>query len=285
MKLTEILKMRGINDFSRIKLVRHKDNKIHDLKELYEAGKIIDYQSVQSKNVFDGCDFIISFLGIERSKSKFIGMYEITERKKVADITPPANFPYKDFYNNKNDNYYVMKELKILDDLKERIIIDWGKAAINWAQWLKNNDKEIIEILPKGYFDSFPGFLDFTLTFNDLKRIVDNPDSNREWHRMLGSVAGVYLILDTVDGLQYIGSASGKDGIIGRWTDYAKSLHGGNKLLEELLNNHPDRYKSFQFTILQTLPLTLTRKEVNNYEKKYKEKLGSRAFGLNHLSG
>lgn len=174
-----------------------------------------------------------------------------------------------------------MKELDILNDLKERLIIDWGKGAINWQQWLKVNDKEIVEILPKGYFDKFPGFLNFTLNFYELKKIIERPDSNREWHRMLGSVAGIYLILDTINGLQYIGSASGEKGILGRWEQYAKNSHGNNKLLIDLLNKHPERYKSFKFSILQTLPRTLTAKEVVAQEKKYKEKLGTRAFGLN----
>lgn len=98
---------------------------------------------------------------------------------------------------------------------------------------------------------------------------------------MLGSVAGVYLILDTIDGLQYIGSASGEKGILGRWEQYAKSFHGHNKLLIYLLNKHPERYKSFKFSILQTLPRALTSKEVITHEKRYKGKLGTRAFGLN----
>jgi len=37
---------------------------------------------------------------------------------------------------------------------------------------------------------------------------------------MLASVAGVYLILDTETGYQYIGAATGKDGIWGRWSKY-----------------------------------------------------------------
>ena len=280
MNLSEIFKMRDF-DISKTKLVRHKDNKTHDLKIIYEAGKVMDYQSVQSKDVFLNCDYIVSFLGIESSKAKLIGIYKITGRTKVQFINAPKDFPYPDFYNTPEDYYYEMEELNLLDDLKERLIIDWGKAAIKWDQWLKDNDKEIIEILPKGYFEKFPGFLDFTLTFNELKKIITNPDSNREWHRMLGSVAGVYLILDEFEGLQYIGSATGERGIIGRWEQYAKTFHGDNELLKKLLSKNPERYKSFRFCILQTLPRTLARKEVVAHEMKYKEKLGTRAFGLN----
>lgn len=98
MYLSEILKMRGF-DCSKTKLVRHKDNKVHDLKKIYEAGKIMDYQSVQRKDVFRDCDYIISFLDIESYKAKLIGVYEIVERARVKDIKIPNDFPYSDFYN------------------------------------------------------------------------------------------------------------------------------------------------------------------------------------------
>ncbi|MBS4022536.1 MAG: GIY-YIG nuclease family protein [Dethiobacter sp.] len=280
MNLTEILKIRGFDSCSTTKLLRHKDNKTHDLKMLYESGMIQTYQSVQSKDIFRDCDYVMSFLGTEASKAKFIGLYRITGITKVANFQVPRDFPYPDFFKPE-DFYYEMEELDNLDDLKDRMIIDWGNSAIQWQQWLKSNDKEVVEILPKGYFEKFPGFLDFTLSFNELKKVIDNPDANREWHRMLGSVAGVYLILDTEEGLQYIGSASGERGILGRWEQYAKSQHGHNKLLVDLLAEHPERHKSFKFTILQTLPRTLTKKEVIAHEVKYKNKLGTRAFGLN----
>ena len=112
------------------------------------------------------------------------------------------------------------------------MIIDW-KVAINWCQDL--SAKEVVEILPKGYVNDFPGFDDVILEYIELKKIVDNKDAHREWHRMLSSVAGIYLILDTSTGLQYVGSASGKEGILGRWKQYAKDGHGSNKLLLEVL--------------------------------------------------
>ena len=67
------------------------------------------------------------------------------------------------------------------------------------------------------------GFYDFTLSFNDLKQLLENPDSSREWYRMLSSISGIYLILNTVSGEQYIGSAYGKDGIWNRWKKYIKN--------------------------------------------------------------
>lgn len=97
----------------------------------------------------------------------------------------------------------------------------------------------------------------------------------------LSAVAGVYLILATTTGSQYVGSAYGLEGIWGRWSAYAESGHGGNLLLQELLANDASYPMAFSYSILQILPRTHARSEVLQWERLYKEKLGSRAKGLN----
>jgi hypothetical protein len=111
--------------------------------------------------------------------------------------------------------------------------------------------------------------------------MVKNRDAHREWHRMLASVAGVYLVLDTKTGNQYIGSAYGEGGILGRWRSYAQTVHGGNKKMRALAAERPKLAGDLQFAILQTLPLASTAKEVIEHEVRHKTKLGSRAHGLN----
>ena len=74
------------------------------------------------------------------------------------------------------------------------------------------------------------------------------------------------MILDKKTGNQYIGSAYGKMGIWQRWSDYAKTKHGGNKTLIELCNKSDSYQKNFQYTILQSLPSNLSNKEVIKIE-------------------
>ena len=99
---------------------------------------------------------------------------------------------------------------------------------------------------------------------------------------MLSAVAGVYLIVDMTAGNQYVGSAYGKNGIIGRWTRYTQDGHGGNaKLQERLSERGSDNAANFSFNILQTVSTSLSRREVIARENTWKDKLGSRVFGLN----
>jgi len=127
----------------------------------------------------------------------------------------------------------------------------------------------------------FPGFYNILLPYENLTTMVRNPESNREWQRMLSSISGVYMILDQRTGKQYVGSAYGKGGIWARWCCYVKKPSGGNKLLRELLRKHPDRHNSFQFSILRVLEPSSTKDEAIAQEVQTKLKLGSRAFGLN----
>lgn len=138
-----------------------------------------------------------------------------------------------------------------------------------------------MEILPQGRRKPFPGYLDFVLNHEELKTICDNPTPNKDWHQALSAVAGIYLIVENNSGLQYIGSAYGKNGILGRWKSYAQSGHGGNAKLMTALENEAFTKEDLRFSILRTLPKTLTMTEVIGYESHFKEKLGTRAFGLN----
>lgn len=89
------------------------------------------------------------------------------------------------------------------------------------------------------------------------------------------------LANNSTNGDQYVGSAYGEAGILGRWKSYATTRHGGNKRLKALLDSDPQRHVAFWFSILRTLPRSLTAKEVITIEEHYKKKLGTRAFGLN----
>lgn len=254
-------------NWSNIKLVRHQDSRL-EYRDIFldrKIDEILEYQKSQSKNIFQGVDYIISFIGLEKTKSLFVGIFKVEGVNEV-----------------KNRFVYDLSKTNICKNMIERVVIDWGKGTRNWHQWSnRNKPKEIIEILPKGYIGNFPGLTNFYLSFDRLKKLIDNPDANRDWKNHLSSVNGIYMILDKKTGLQYIGSASGKNGIWQRWSDYAKKYQYENTRLKELCDTSDKYYKNFQYTVLQTLPSNLSQDEVRDIEKIYKEKFGSKAHGLN----
>lgn len=277
--IRELLAGRGLNLSSRIKLVRHRDDRC-DMDDLVRLGFFELYQSYQSKPVFSECDYIVSFIGQTGSHARLVGVFRVIRTVPGGERPLPPDFPFP-WFAAPDGWFYELERLCAFDDLASRVVIDWGGAALSWHQWLVDKDKEVVEVLPTGYVREFPGYLDFVVSFDELKGIISNPMANREWHRMLAAVAGIYLIVDNKTGKQYVGSACGEEGILGRWRGYAASGHGGNAQLMELLAQDEGYARYFSFTILRTLPRTMTRKEVIDHETLFKHKLGSRAFGLN----
>lgn len=277
MDIMELLEARGLDASARVKMLRHKD-KTCDVKALYDQGFIEFYQSLHSDNRLE-CDYVVSFLGLEGSEAVFIGVWRVKGKIERGDLQVPIGYLHTEHYTEHNDVFYDLEEVGGFEDIKDRAIIDWGPAALSWHQWC--TPKPVLRLLPTGYVSQFPGYLDFVLTFNQLKAIIKNPSANRIWHNMLGAVSGIYLITDTKTGGQYVGSASGQKGILGRWSEYTRAGHGGNKLFKKLLRDNPGYEQHFQFTILRTLPSTLTKREVIKIEVLYKKKLGVIARALN----
>jgi len=272
--IQELLNNRGLNEEEgKILLMRHKSDK-WDLYNLYlsEREKFLKFQSQQVRDIFNNFKYLVSFIGEKGRLARFIGVYKVNGVKKYDEIQ----------YDSGNDYIYLcdLEEVEGFEELKERIIIDWGKGTVSWHQDYRNA-KNIVEIQPGLHFKQFKDYLDFVLSFDELKEIINN--NYPVWKKMLSAVFGVYLILDKKTGKQYIGSAYGEEnGIWGRWEVYVKTNgHGDNKQLVELINKDPDYAKNFQFTILEILPKSNTCDQATDREKLLKMKLGTKTLGLN----
>ncbi len=261
--IQELLYNRGLDRNARVKLVRHKDRR-YDLYSMYrqDLNAFLAYQNRQEKAVFKNVDYIVSFIGEEGMQSRFVGVYEI---KSVV---------HTDMF------HYTMEEVAGYEDLKERVIIRW-ENAISWHQWIKNT-MEVLEISPGLNYKRFTDYLDIILDFWELQEIVVNKYA--DWHKVLSSVKGIYLITDKNTGKLYVGSAYGDDGIWGRWSEYVSTNgHGGNKSLKELIAEDWEyAVKNFQYSILMILPKSVTQDEAISKEQLFKHKLGTNSFGLNN---
>ena len=254
----------NVFDDTRVKIVRHKDNRPEYREMLKHRDDLLEYQREQGKPVFHDCEHILSFLGGERRRSIFFGAYKVLGHTMRGHLY-----------------YYDLEPISELAHLENRLVIDWGGGERSWWQWYHRQTKEIIEILPAGYLGTFPGLLNFTLDHSELQRLIANPEANHDWLHHLSTVNGIYLILDQRSGKQYIGSAYGKEGIWQRWSSYALSGHGGNRELRALVEKDTDCCRHFLYSVLQTLPSNITPREIIQLENLYKQKLGTRAHGLN----
>ncbi len=275
--IVDVLSLYGFKDKEKTKLVRHQETK-YGISKLIDEGWFELYQRIQARQVFKDCHQIVSFLGDGGHRARFIGVYKVLAEDLIDPQIMGSDCPYREWLESAKYQY-ELERCPEYGDLEGRLVIDWGSGALAWHQHLKN--KPVIEIEPSGRsLAPFTDYLDFSLTYNELQKLVSNPESHRDWKASLSAVAGVYAILAKPTGQLYIGSAYGSDGIWSRWSEYAKNGHGGNTELKKLVSS--DEYpNSFQYSILQVLPKTTTPKEVIRWESAYKLKLGSRVTGLN----
>ena len=279
MKFQELLAAKQIN-WDRVKLIRHNLTK-DEVAVNYERGYLELYQSVQSPTRFRNCDMVISFLGTEGTNGVFQGCYQIADSKPYTRSQFPEDFIPDSGMTDGKSMVYELVKTDLLSDMKDRLVIDWGKGTINWCQ-NGTTEKEVQEIRPVVSEISFISYDKVLLSYETLHKIVYKKAAYKEWEEKLSAVAGIYLITDTKTGKHYIGSASGeKGGILGRWSEYARTKHGGNKRLKELIAADPDYCNNFQYSILEVFPIKRDKHEVLEYEQLYKKKLCSIQFGLN----
>lgn len=269
---------------SRIKLVRHSSDVLPDsfiynkykgsVYKLYRTDYALfkEWQSEQSDSKMKNVDYLVVFLAEEGCECRFIGVYRNNGPKR----------PTCEGFSE-----YNLEEVEGFEALKDKVVINWGKGTLSWMQnWQSAKEVRRIEQVNTG--DDIPYFIryeDVILSFSQLQKVVED----KEWKSKLESLNCVYMILDKETGKQYVGvtykdmKPGIKNGILGRWTEYAKTGHGNNKLLVALLAEKGISYadQNFQWTILETLPLNVTPKVAIDRESLYKKKFGTREHGYN----
>ena len=275
---SDILQKVGL-DPTKVKLIRHAltDKRF---KECYEKGMIYEYTCHQKVGFSKGYDYWAIFISGAGTLAKFYALYRVGPSvPDTADIAPQG-LPDSEVTEYRGENaFFQLTQNDMLKEFEGKLTIDWGKSTRMWHQ-KGTSEKPIISLQPDEK-KVFSGFEDLILSYDELKEILDNPTVYESWHAALSSVYAIYLIVDRETGKQYVGSAYGSGGLLGRWACYINTRHGNNKLMRELICNYPERYHNFQFSILQILPKTLTADEVVATETKYKKKLLSIEFGMN----
>lgn len=264
-------------DLNRVKLIRHslKDKNFLDC---YKAGFIKEYTQLQKHGFANGYDYVITFVSGPGTSAKLDGCYKVIDYQTVSIDLMPKDFPCP-FMFEEDISYYRLERSEYLSDLVDRLIIDWGKSAISWHQ-KATNEKPVLSIHSNPRY-VFCGYENVVLRYKELSDIVNDFTLYENWHTALSSIYAIYLIVDTLTGKSYVGSAYGAGGLLGRWKCYVDSKHGFNKGMIELMSQFPDQYEYFQFSILQILPKNITSDEVIAIESLYKKKLRSIEFGMN----
>lgn len=268
-KLNDILK---IDEVDNLKIRLNLSNSSWNALELYHENPelllIGNFNNGRKKKWFKENEIVIGLAQIKNHEWLLIDISRITKcYNRLWDEKLPINI----------NNYYEHEKIERLKKYFGRIIIQFHKT--NAYVTLKGNsiDKFIVkEILP-GFLDKdeFPGYEMVNISWKEMKRVLQKDI----WKTVLQNQKGVYLISDISNGKKYIGSAYGKDMILGRWNSYLRTGHGGNVGLKKLSFDHIKA--NFRYSILDIYKSTTADQTIIERESWWKQVLQSRKFGYN----
>lgn len=264
-------------DPAKVQLIRHAMND-KDFRACYEKNMVKEYTGEQKKDFNKGYDYWAVFISGKGTEARFYKLYRVGAVVPRCLEVMPKDYPCPHAFETPGD-YYELEYADILKEFENRLIIKWGDATRVWHQ-KGTTGKEIVAI-QTSHNEEFVGYENVVLPYEKLKEVVENDVDYKLWYTALSNVKAVYLILDVKNGQQYVGSAYGNRGLLERWECYVDTFHGNNKLMREVICDHPDRYQFFQFSILQIFSMSTPDDIIINAENLWKRKLGTKEYGMN----
>lgn len=264
--------------------VREKlgESQYFDLLELYRESEVrLIRDSVRTHNPetqrrFKNGDTVFCFIPFGVTTWLLVSVYKVLDDNKfLVDADEECMARFEPFYGR------LVVEFK-----------DKGRnIGLRDIEKIKENIK-VKEILPYPYYKlglEFPGYNRVRVSFKELENELKH---SVKWQERLKAVKGVYLITDKSNGKLYVGSASGEDGIYGRFKTYIEKGYDKNELergeypnerFQELVIKEGKEYlrKNFQYSILETFILDTERDEIIAREQYWKKVLKSKEFGYN----
>lgn len=285
MELNDLLQKHGI-DLTKTIVMRHRPDEpglrkvlpwmVHGKPSVFNA-----YQQSHSgaqeeaMRKLAGNGWIASFLGLTAGEAVFCGLYRIhgceeINRKRFWEIH--ENRVLREYgmlgWARKDRDHGFWFDLRLDPSFYEewigRMVIGWPGGERAWWRRAEKNVLPVRWIAEESRFaQGMPDWRELVLSWPELGLI---PTS---WRAALKEWRGIYLIRDMKDGLAYVGSAYGKENLLGRWQNYSKNGDGGNRLLKLRKPEH------FQFSILERLGPDLEPQEVVAVESSWKKRLGT----------
>lgn len=238
------------------------------------------FQAIQGERVSKSmrkARYIAPFIAMGGDSAIFVGLYAMNgyatkTRKQLlasADVRALIDLGMREPHRQVT-HWHDLVRTDHLAPFRFSLTIRWPGATVAWVRWAHRN---VFEILPLPVAEDIradmPDWDELDLSWGELKNL---PPS---WGARLAEWRGIYRIFDTTTKQAYVGAAYGKNNLLGRWLNYAKRGHGGNKLLR---GRDPSK---FRFTILQRVSPDMEASDVQDLEASWKRRLHTREYGLN----
>ena len=260
--INDILKLKDLEN-TKIRFV--KGNGIDDPKELFKHDRkaLLNWQfyNYSKRKAFKPGQTAIGFVKIE--KDKWL-LFDISKINNDLNIFNGVGYEYE--------------QIKEFEKYFGRVVIEYKNKVQTLCRKANSviRDCKVLQILEDTFDDDiFPGYDNVNISWKELQNILNKG----AWKAVLENQKGIYLITDKSNGKMYVGSASGKDMIYGRWSTYIKNGHGGNAELRALDFSYIK--DNFYYSILDIYKSTTLDEIILKRESWWKETLQSRKHGYN----
>ena len=243
MHLNDLLRGQHI-DPEHVLVFRHRPHEPQLRKVLpwfaAEAPEVFNaYQQTQGPRVeqaMQRASHVAACIGHEPGKALFVGLYAIgatmpLTRKSYwqipAHVTLKTHGARSGFDKPDPRSSVLWFELTRTDFYAAwtgKLIMSWPPPERAWWRRAHRNELSVLALLEESALDAaMPEWDELALTWEDLRVLPTR------WKSALSQWRGIYVIFDHDDWKRYVGSAYGKDNLLGRWLHYAAVGHGGNK--------------------------------------------------------
>ncbi len=195
-----------------------------------------------------------SFVPIGLAQLVFAGLFEITGRqtRPVTEVYADPRFARLEREFGATDtapgpniarggtqvHFSLTPRPELAEEIGRLRIAAPGTRA--YVQIAANLDPVVLALTPRRHLS--PPLPDWTEVILSKPEVVNLPP---EWIAAMTQWRGVYLITDVSDGGRYVGSAYGKDNIVGRWRQHVAGNRGITAELRRRLT------ANFRFSILE----------------------------------
>ena len=184
LNFSDVLNKVGLNP-KRVKLIRHSlaDK---EFKKCYDNNMVPEYTRVQNSTFSNGYDYWCVFISGKSTTAKFFACYKVNGCVPDTQDVKPDGFPLENWFQGQR-MFYELEHVDLLKEYENRLLIEWGKGALAWAQ-KGTNEKPIVAIQDKRVFS---GYENLVLTYDELKEIVKDPTAYESWHTALSSINAI----------------------------------------------------------------------------------------------
>lgn len=248
-----------------------------DRPDLFKAWQQVQWTAAE--RIMTRAGIVAAFIGQEPGRATFAGISRVGPHRQL-DYEGYMNFPGNAelmslgmtgmLPDEPAPLAFELEELDVFRPWVGRLVINWPKPERVWARWAARGVFSVHAIVEESRFErGMPDWSGLNLTWSELAVLP------RTWRSALAEWRGIYFIFDRERGLGYVGSAGGAENILGRWSGYAETGHGGNKRLRSSRPEH------LVFSILERTSPDLSLPDLIRLENSWKERLHSRSHGLN----